>query len=1140
MKGFILYPTYNVENNKAYVQIYGRLENGESFLTITRQKPYFFIESSKLAKAKKLEKFDFEETNFTNFKGKKVSKIVLNNPADVPKLRDKFSKKKIECYEADIRFAYRFLFDNDLKGTVNIEGTYEKGDYVDRVYREPKITSDSFSPKLSILSLDIETSQDQNRLYSIALYSKNIKKVLIISKDKVQGAENYSSEKELLESFKGLIRKEDPDIITGWNLIDFDLLVLKNLFDKNKIKFSLGRSDDLSKLSIENDFFKTSKATIVGRQALDALNLIRDPYLKDAPSVRAMKFENYRLDTIAGEILGKKKLISKDNKVEEIERQFKEDKKSLAKYNLQDAELVYMILEKTELIDLVIQRSMLTGMPIDRVNASIASLDSLYIRETIRRKLVIPTGKFSVKEKSITGGYVMSSKPGIYDNILVFDFKSLYPSVMMTFNIDPYSFREKKEKNCIESPNKAYFKNEDGIIPKILERLFKERAKAKQQKKELASQAIKITMNCFSQDTEILTEHGIRNIKEVKLGDRVYSINPANNSIGLQATTKVFSYNYKGDMIRMKSTVVDYLVTPNHRFLVSTEKNGSYMWKTAQELYDRKKEYWLPLHSKIKGHIIEEISLEELCKKHKIKYGIKGKKLQKGPKHSSINKIYKIKDWLSLLGWYISEGCIYTSKEKRYPGKVSWRGITKIMTISQKIEPNRKEIKKLFERMNFKYCSQKSGISISNHILSEVLEKEIGKGTNSKRIPLWVYNLDPNLLVHLFKSMMEGDGDRNGRRYSTKSRKLAEDFMRLVRHLGWYSTIFIEKGRYNGKEYTMYRVRINKNRGIRPYLHPQRNMNLEKFTGKVFCIEVQPHHTILAGRDYKLNFCGQSMFGSLASPASRFFNMKIANAITHFGQSLIKSTAKKIEEDYKNVEVIYSDTDSIFVSANLTSSSEAEKLGKTIEGQINNFYKKHIKEKYSRESKLELEFEKNYIKFLMPKIRGGEEGAKKRYAGLLKQDGKEKIDFVGLESARRDWTEASKKFQLELLNRIFHKEEVSEYVKKFVKELKDGMYDDLLIYRKAISKDLKEYTKINPQHVQAAKKLKKITSNIIEYVITTDGPEPIQNQKHKIDYDHYINKQIKPIADSVLCFYNVSFDDLLRSTTQHSLFDFKK
>ena len=777
MKGFILYPTYSVEDNKGYILLYGRLENGESFLTKNYYRPYFYIKSSKLTKAKKLAKFDSEETDFKNFKGKKMSRIILDVPADVPKLREKLEKKKVECYEADIRFAYRFLFNHDLRGTIDIEGSYEKGEYTDKVYIEPKITPSAYHPELKILSLDIETSQNQKNLYSVALFSNNAQKVLMVSKEKIKNAENCQTEKELIEKLNEFIKKEDPDIITGWNLIDFDLVVLKHFYDKYKIKFSLGRSGDASKLSIEKDFFKTSKIDIHGRQALDALNLIRDPYLKDAPSVRERKFENYQLETVASELLGKKKLISKENKVEEIERQFKQDKGSLAKYNLEDAQLVYQILEKTELINLVIQRSMLTGMPIDRVNASIASLDSLYIREAIKRRIVVPTGKFSLKERGITGGYVMSSKPGIYDNILVFDFKSLYPSVMRTFNIDPYSFREKKEKNCIESPNKAYFKNEEGIIPKILERLFKERAKAKQQKKELASQAIKITMN--------------------------------------------------------------------------------------------------------------------------------------------------------------------------------------------------------------------------------------------------------------------------------------------------------------------------------------------------------------------------SIFGSIASPASRFFNMKIANAITHFGQSLIKSTAKKIEEEYKGVEVIYSDTDSIFVSTSLTSSIEAEKLGRTIESQINTFYKKHIKEIYKRESKLELEFEKNYIKFLMPKIRGGEEGAKKRYAGLLKQDGKEKIDFVGLESARRDWTEASKKFQLELLNRIFHKEEVSEYVKKFVKELKDGMHDDLLIYRKAISKDLKEYTKINPQHVQAAKKLKKITSNIIEYVITTDGPEPIQNQKHKINYDHYINKQIKPIADSVLCFYNVSFDDLLRSTTQHSLFDFK-
>src|SRR3989344_5251365 len=360
MKGFILYPTYSVEDNKGYILLYGRLENGESFLTKNYYRPYFYIKSSKLTKAKKLAKFDSEETDFKNFKGKKMSRIILDVPADVPKLREKLEKKKVECYEADIRFAYRFLFNHDLRGTVDIEGSYEKGKYTDKVYIEPKITPSTYHPELKILSLDIETSQNQKNLYSVALFSNNAQKVLMVSKEKIKNAENCQTEKELIEKLNEFIKKEDPDIITGWNLIDFDLVVLKHFYDKYKIKFSLGRSGDASKLSIEKDFFKTSKIDIHGRPALDAL----------------------------------------------------------------------------------------------------------YIRETIKRKLVIPTGKFSVKERGITGGYVMSSKPGIYDNILVFDFKSLYPSVMRTFNIDPYSFREKKEKNCIESPNKAYFKNEDGIIPK--------------------------------------------------------------------------------------------------------------------------------------------------------------------------------------------------------------------------------------------------------------------------------------------------------------------------------------------------------------------------------------------------------------------------------------------------------------------------------------------------------------------------------------------------------------------------------------------------------------------------------------------------------------------------------------------------
>ena len=174
----------------------------------------------------------------------------------------------------------------------------------------------------------------------------------------------------------------------------------------------------------------------------------------------------------------------------------------------------------------------------------------------------------------------------------------------------------------------------------------------------------------------------------------------------------------------------------------------------------------------------------------------------------------------------------------------------------------------------------------------------------------------------------------------------------------------------------------------------------------------------------------------------------------------------------------------------------------------------------------------------MPRIRGSEKGAKKRYAGLLIENGKEKIDFTGLEFVRRDWTALAKKFQLGMLERIFHKKEVYGFVKTFVDDLRKGKYDDLLIYRKAIRKDLAAYVKTTPPHVKAARKLEKLKSNIIKYVMTQNGPEPIQNITSKIDYEHYIDKQIKPLADSILVFFNQKFDDIIKGSKQTKLFGY--
>jgi DNA polymerase II len=287
-----------------------------------------------------------------------------------------------------------------------------------------------------------------------------------------------------------------------------------------------------------------------------------------------------------------------------------------------------------------------------------------------------------------------------------------------------------------------------------------------------------------------------------------------------------------------------------------------------------------------------------------------------------------------------------------------------------------------------------------------------------------------------------------------------------------------------------------------------------------------------------------SMYGVLASPNCRFYNTEIANAITSFARHMIQGTATIIRE--KGYEVIYGDTDSVFVHLNVKTVEEAKKLGEQIEKEMNLYYDKEIQQNHGVKSHLELEFEKIFIKFFMPKVRGSEEGAKKRYAGLLWKNGNEVMDFTGLEFVRRDWTEVSKKFQLTLLDMVFHDKEVKVYIKKFIDDLQSGKYDDLLVYKKALRKDTEDYTKTTPPHVKAARMLDKITSNIINYMMTTEGPVPIQLiekdkeqniNKYKIDYDHYIDKQIKPLADAILYFYDTSFDDVMKGNSQRSLGD---
>ncbi len=773
MKGFVVDSTSEVREGQTHVCLFGKLENGQSFITTHSMNPYFFVEEAKITKLKTaLANYAIEPHKGKTFEGKEVVKISFATQEALTKLATFFHKKEIDTYEADIKPPMRFLMDNDILGTVDIEGEYESNERVDRLYREPVIKSAQFTPSLTSVAIDLESDKKFDKLFCIGIYSSKYKHVFIVTDKKLTNATACATEKECLEKFKQKMIELDPDVITGWNIADFDFVYLRKLFDKYDVPFDIGRDSSEIKMRISADFFKKSTITVTGRQVLDGLNMIKDPFIKEAPSIKNIDIESWSLEDVSQAILEEGKTIKGKNRHNEIEDlYYKKGQQELVEYNLQDCKLAYDILEKTKTIELAVERSQLTGMPLDRITSSIASFDSLYIREARKRGLVSPTTRYTEKEERIKGGYVRESDPGIYHDVMVLDFKSLYPSIIRTFNIDPASFLKTKEKGAIESPNEAYFKNTEGILPSLIEKLHHARERAKKDKRELASYAIKIIMNSF--------------------------------------------------------------------------------------------------------------------------------------------------------------------------------------------------------------------------------------------------------------------------------------------------------------------------------------------------------------------------FGVLANSNCRYFSLEVANAITHFAQFIIKLTAEKIEE--KGYRVIYSDTDSIFVETKLKA-EEVAAVGKELEDYINTFYEKYVKDKYDRKSYLELQFTKHYLAFMMPTMRNSERGSKKRYAGLLNKNGKEELEIVGLEAIRGDWTDAARDFQKMLLFKVFKREEFIPFVKSYVKSIKEGKLDSKLVYQKSLRKPLDEYTKTTPPHVKAARKLDKLESSVVNYYMTEDGPEPIEKVTHPIDYDHYIEKQIKPIADTVLHFFKKDFEEIIKESKQTKLF----
>nr|WP_246873985.1 DNA polymerase II [Pantoea ananatis] len=287
-----------------------------------------------------------------------------------------------------------------------------------------------------------------------------------------------------------------------------------------------------------------------------------------------------------------------------------------------------------------------------------------------------------------------------------------------------------------------------------------------------------------------------------------------------------------------------------------------------------------------------------------------------------------------------------------------------------------------------------------------------------------------------------------------------------------------------------------------------------------------------------------AFYGVLGTSACRFFDPRLASSITLRGHAIMQQTRELIEAE--GYDVIYGDTDSTFVwLKSARDEDEAEAIGRALAGKVNGWWREHLQQQYGLTSALELEYENHFCRFLMPTIRGAEQGSKKRYAGLIRAGESERMVFKGLESVRTDWTPLAQQFQQELYSRIFHRQPWEDYVRNTVAQLLAGELDDRLIYKKRLRRPLNEYERNVPPHVRAARladeqnrklgrPLQYQTGGRIRYVIATSGPEPVEARTTPLDYDHYVTKQLQPVAEGILPFVDGDFATLI--TGQLGLF----
>ena len=708
----------------------------------------------------------------------------------------------------------------------------------------------------------------------------------------VPGGVGFETEAEMLAHLAHLIRERDPDVIEGHNIYAFDFPYLMTRCERLRVPFAIGRDGSVprafpSSMRFAERTIDFPALDIAGRHVVDTYFQVMsyDVFKRDLPG--------YGLK-VAARYFGFAPEDRTYVEGDQIARVWREDPARLLAYALDDVIETERLAR--HLSGSTFFLTQMLPMPYGQVarTGPAAKIEALFVREYLRRRHSLPKSDWG---SQVMGGYTDVFLTGVAGPIVYADVESLYPSIMLHYDVRPKG-------------------DALGVFPGLLHRLTDLRLETKRRMKTAESEEIrseldarqtsyKNLINCFDGNTEVVTIDGIKSIRDLEIGDLVYSINPDTFNVEIKPVVQTYAQYYEGPMVEIKTAFVDYLVTPNHRFLTSKFTGGvhtPYTWETAEDMLRDRIRRKLPPLSPLPGapHPTSRYARSKICESLNIEFktgerGIKELRRQGRWQPES----HDLKDWLSFIGWFISEGTLYVSKPKHYPNG-NYRGVSYRVTLCQKRTEGRAKIEALLNRMGIAFTQDLNGFHCCSRILYQVLEAECGHDSHHRRIPSWVFSLPASNQEYLFRALMDGDGHRNGMRYTTTSEVLANDFLRLALHTG--------RRAYFAKNDGCFRIQVNEQRGITPTVKPHQR-RLMDFADMIYCVTVADNHTLLCGRNRRFNWCGQSFYGNLGFSLALFNDFAEADRVAATGQKLLRRIIRLIRS--AGGRVIEVDTDGV-------------------------------------------------------------------------------------------------------------------------------------------------------------------------------------------------------------------------------------